>query len=177
MGAAFLERRHIRAAAVQHIGKEADRWDEQLHTGEDDADILYGLTPEGRAQLIATIKEARKRFSVRKFTKAAGVSDRTVANAVAGLGSDETLVQLAEIAWRFLAGYASQSAKEVEVLEWALEAAVMAGGVYKLAEQLGVDGSNLNKALRGRGRKVSPGMMVKLRAARQEESSTTKGEL
>jgi hypothetical protein len=41
-------RRHIRAAAVEHIGKEANRWEEQLCLGLDlEAETEYGLLPEG----------------------------------------------------------------------------------------------------------------------------------
>lgn len=41
------QRRHIIVKAIQHIGKEANKWEEQFFTGMDDeAQIEYGLCPE-----------------------------------------------------------------------------------------------------------------------------------
>ena len=71
-GNGTLRRRHVMAGVVQHIGKESDHYEEQLHTGEDSADFNYCLTAESRAQLVKAIAWARQRFSVRKFTVAAG---------------------------------------------------------------------------------------------------------
>ncbi|HEU0045464.1 hypothetical protein [Sphingomonas sp.] len=64
-----LQRRHVVVTGAQSIGKEAERWEEQLFIGDDDAEILYGLSPETRAAHLETIRLARQRFSVRKFTK------------------------------------------------------------------------------------------------------------
>jgi hypothetical protein len=37
------ERRHVQVAAVVHIGKEADKWEEQFYTGfDEEAQIEYG---------------------------------------------------------------------------------------------------------------------------------------
>ncbi|MGH7121380.1 MAG: hypothetical protein ACREFP_20725, partial [Acetobacteraceae bacterium] len=42
-------RRHIEAVTVQLIGKEANRWEEQIHLGADpEAQNEYGMTPEER---------------------------------------------------------------------------------------------------------------------------------
>ena len=40
------ERRHIQVVAIDRIGKEANRWEEQLYLGEDpEAQIVYGTDP------------------------------------------------------------------------------------------------------------------------------------
>ncbi|KRC80214.1 hypothetical protein [Sphingomonas sp. Root241] len=159
-----LERRHIIGTAAQMIGKEAEGWEEQLYVGEDDAAISYGLTPEARAGLVESIRIARKRFSVRKFTKAARVTDRTIAAAVSSqnLVSDATLIRLADVAVRLWQGWEAYTAEEAELCDWAWQQAIIEG-MYAFAGRVGVDGSNLSKALKSR--KFSTGLLIKLRAA------------
>ncbi|RYG87541.1 MAG: hypothetical protein EON59_07115 [Alphaproteobacteria bacterium] len=159
-----LERRHIIATGSQMIGKEADGWEEQLYVGEDDAAIVYGLTPEARAGLVETIRIARTRFSVRKFTKAARVTDRTIAAAVSGqnLISDTSLKHLSDVAVRLWLGLEAYNAEEAELCDWAWQQAIIEG-VYAFADRIGVDGSNLSKAIKSR--KFSAGMLAKLRTA------------
>ena len=158
-----LHRRHIVATAAQSIGKEADGWEEQLYIGADDAELLYGLTPQVRAAHIQTIRMARQRFSVRKFTRAAKVTDRTIASALSGqnLVSDAVLVRLAEAASRLWVGLEAYTAEEAELCDWAWEQSIIKG-MYVFADRVGVDGSNLGKAIRSR--KFSTGMLRKLRA-------------
>ena len=166
-GSGTLCRRHVRAGVVQHIGKESDHYEEQLHTGEDNADLDYGLTAEARAQLVKSIALARKRFSVRKFTVAARVSDRTIANAVKGKGSDATLIHLSKVANQLMTSWSERSAEEVEIMEWAFERAAIEGS-YRFAARIGVDAANLSKALKGK-RKVSAEMLAKIRAGKMAE--------
>jgi hypothetical protein len=158
-----LRRRHIKATAVQHIGKETQDWEEQLHTGEDDGDILYGLTPEARATLVNNIAQVRKRFSIRKYMKAAHVTDRTLARAVKGMASDKELVHLAEVGSRLMVGLEEYTAEEAALWDWAWEQA-MYEGIYAFAARVGIDGSNFSKAIDKR--KFSAGMFAKLRTAR-----------
>jgi hypothetical protein len=54
-----LRRRHVFATAVEYIGKEADRWEEDSHLGaEEDSTIAYGLLPEDRKRMIEVIRHA-----------------------------------------------------------------------------------------------------------------------
>ena len=163
-----LSRRHILVDEVQHIGKESDHWEEHVHTGEGDADIHYGLTPAARTRCSATIKAARKRFSVRRYMDAAHVTDRTITAAIAGRGSNDALVHLAEVGNLLLMGLEKQTAEEIELLEWAFEQSSIEG-VYNFAKRIGVDGSNLSKALRSKGRKVSGEVIEKIRGARNRD--------
>ncbi len=171
-GSGTLRRRHVLVGVVQHIGKESDHYEEQLHTGEDNTDLNYGLTAEARAKLIVTIKTARKQFSAHRFREAAHVHDKTIAAAVAGrdLVSDATLIHLAEVGNGLLAGYEQQSAEEIEDLEWAFERAVIEGP-YIFAARIGVDGANFSK-VRGGMRNISAGMLEKIRAARLADAAT-----
>lgn len=159
-----LSRRHIIVTSAQAIGKEADGWEEQLYVGDDDAAIIYGLTPHARAAHVETIRIARKKFSVRKFTKAAGVTDRTIAAAVSGqnLVSDQVLSRLAGVAARLWLGLEAYTAEEAVLCDWAWEQSILEG-LYSFADRVGVDGSNLSKAIKSR--KFSAGMLAKLRTA------------
>ncbi len=56
----LTSRRHISVWVVEHIGKEANRWEEQLYLGEDpQAQIVYGLTPQD-AKRLRTEEETRE---------------------------------------------------------------------------------------------------------------------
>jgi hypothetical protein len=49
----FTRRRHVRATVTAYIGKEANRWEEQLHLGLDfEAQTEYGLSPEGQGRAL-----------------------------------------------------------------------------------------------------------------------------
>ncbi len=159
-----LERRHIIATGSQMIGKEADGWEEQLYVGDDDDAILYGLSPAARADHVETIRIARQKFSVRKFTKAAHVTDRTIAAAISGknLVSDKVLTHLAEVAVRLWLRLEAYNAEEAKLCDWASQQAVIEG-VYAFADRIGVDGSNLSKAIASR--KFSRGMLERIRLA------------
>ena len=163
-----LERGHIIVTGSQLIGKEADGWEEQLYIGEDDAVIVYGLTPQARAAHIESIRIARKKFSVRKFTKAARVTDRTIAAAISGrnLVSDQVLAHLAEVSSRLWLGLEAYTVEEAEICDWAWKQTIFEG-MYAFAGRIGVDGSNLSKAIASR--KFSVGMLEKLRNARLRE--------
>ncbi|MDQ3654742.1 MAG: hypothetical protein M3457_06645, partial [Chloroflexota bacterium] len=73
-------RRHIRAVSIDRIGKEANRWEEQLHLGSDpEAQIVYGSDEHDRSQTIAFIREVADRIGRRALAEAAGVSVRETA--------------------------------------------------------------------------------------------------
>ncbi len=83
-----LERRHIRIPEVngiQYIGKEANRWEERMHTGEDpDAVIRYGVAGGSLDQLREQVATACSKFGVRRVARAAGFSHSTVLRFLAG---------------------------------------------------------------------------------------------
>ena len=162
-----LRRRHVIPKVVQHIGKEADQWEEQLRSGSEiDLPTDYGISPAHRASLVDYVRAARKRFSVRKFCKIAGVSDRTLAAAVSELPlvDNATLFKLIEAA-NILAEQALERAGEAaQLLEWAQRRAADEGP-YAFAAGVGIDGSNLIKILAGK-RELSQSMRVLLVAAR-----------
>ena len=90
LGGEYLEqgatrRRHIVASAVECIGKEANRWEEQAHLGEDEtAQIVYGVDPEAAQKAVERLREELRKYPVRKVAREAGVATRTIARLRAG---------------------------------------------------------------------------------------------
>lgn len=80
-----LERRHIIAAYVEHIGKEANRWEEQFHLGEDpQAQIVYGQSERQQRRLERQVREAIRRRGVRRVAKESGLSVGLVSGIASG---------------------------------------------------------------------------------------------
>jgi hypothetical protein len=78
-------RRHIRVVSIQHIGKEANRWEEQLHLGNDpEAQIVYGSDEHDRERMIAFLRTVADRVGRRALAEAAGVSVRETAAILRG---------------------------------------------------------------------------------------------
>ena len=76
------ERRHVQAAAIVHIGKEADKWEEQFYTGFDEgAQIEYGADASGEA-LDQRIRVTCEELGQREATRRLGVSRMTLVKAL-----------------------------------------------------------------------------------------------
>jgi hypothetical protein len=101
--AAYLDagptaRRHVRPRGpIRHIGKEANRWEEQFHLGANpEAQIAYGSPADEIAAYRGQVAARASRFSVRAITEVAGVSIGTVSTVRRGWGnpSRETLTAI-----------------------------------------------------------------------------------
>jgi hypothetical protein len=83
--AGVLQRRHITVAYVEHIGKEANRWEEQFHLGEDPhAQIVYGQSGRQQKRLDREIREAIRRRGVRRVARESGLSVGLVSGIMRG---------------------------------------------------------------------------------------------
>ncbi|MGI8403836.1 MAG: hypothetical protein ACR2OE_03550, partial [Thermomicrobiales bacterium] len=79
------ERRHIQVMSIERIGKEANRWEEQLHLGNDpEAQIIYGTDDESRERTIAFIRNVADQVGRKTLAEAAGVSVRETAAILRG---------------------------------------------------------------------------------------------
>ena len=68
-------RRHVEAIAVEYIGKEANRWEEQYFLGElPEAQIEYGRHPDSQRHLLTIIRQSAGRYGMETVAKAAGLS-------------------------------------------------------------------------------------------------------
>jgi hypothetical protein len=78
-------RRHIVAAAVEHIGKEANRWEEQFYVGLDhEAQTGYGLAPEDAERILDSLRAASERLGQRAVAKTVRMSLRDVSALIQG---------------------------------------------------------------------------------------------
>lgn len=85
LDAGATERRHIQAVSIDRIGKEANRWEEQLHLGNDpEAQIVYGSAENDRERTIAFIRTVADRVGRRTLAEEAGISVRETAAILRG---------------------------------------------------------------------------------------------
>jgi plasmid maintenance system antidote protein VapI len=71
----LVRRRHVKAAAIVNIGKEAHCWEEQSYLGIDpDAEIAYGAGPQNGKERLALVKQAVAKFGPSATERAAKVS-------------------------------------------------------------------------------------------------------
>ncbi len=90
-------RRHVLATAPEHIGKEANHWEEQFHLGLDvAAQTEYGPSPQGRDRSLEVLAQANNRFGQRTLAETAGVSLSEVSAVLLGK-RDPRLATLAKL--------------------------------------------------------------------------------
>ena len=88
----FTTRRRIvvsqeKGDEILHIGKEANRWEEQFYLGADpEAQIIYGTPPEDDERLRGSVLKGIRQFGVRKVSRESGVSVGTVSEIKCGKG-------------------------------------------------------------------------------------------
>ena len=82
-------RRHVRVAGVEHIGKEANRWEERFFVDDDpDAQVSYGLPNEHRKRQRSEIVEMIRSRGVRRVARESGLS----VGLVSGIAPDKRAV-------------------------------------------------------------------------------------
>jgi hypothetical protein len=68
-------RRHIFATAIEHIGKEANRWEEQLYLRLDlEAQTEDGTAPSEHERMLKVVRRAGKEFGQRKLARTSNTS-------------------------------------------------------------------------------------------------------
>jgi hypothetical protein len=79
-------RRHVYAAAVRNIGKEANEWEEQFYLGfNEDKQIDYGLASKALKKFIRTLRaRIQKAGGQRTLARESGVSRRTISRIMNG---------------------------------------------------------------------------------------------
>lgn len=78
-------RRHLRVTLVEHIGKEANRWEEQSFLGSDDDALLeLGSDPAELEALATSLRAECAEFSVREIEEAGGPSKSQMALFMSG---------------------------------------------------------------------------------------------
>jgi hypothetical protein len=67
-------RRHVRVQMIEDIGKEADKWDDEELSADNEFTVSYGVSEPDRAVMLAVIQSVSKR----RLAPAAKVSTRSV---------------------------------------------------------------------------------------------------
>ena len=156
-------RRHVHAVAVVHIGKEANRWEEQLYLGEDpEAQIDYGTSPKAKDRLRGSVLELSRPFTAAALARAAGLSTSNVADILAGRTNPpvETWLKLYQAAREREAARNEQDERVRQTLD-ATRTHCRQQGVRAIATALGLDPANLSQILNGK-RRPSRAMLTKL---------------
>jgi hypothetical protein len=92
--------RHVRissSADIRHIGKEANKWEEQFYLGFDvDAQIDYGIEPEAQEKLLIELRRVAKAHPRQVVADAIGISVRGLYAILTGTATP-TIGMLARI--------------------------------------------------------------------------------
>ena len=144
------QRRHIKVKSIQHIGKEANKWEEQFYMGADpDAQIEYGISSEQHARMLAEILQAIKSHGGTCLANTAELSAMHVLKIYKGTTnpSDEVIRKLYAAAQSLEA-----LAMSKKILLEKTKAMIAARNIpiRTLAVKFRVDASNLAKILAGR---------------------------
>ena len=147
-----LNRRHIHAVAVRHIGKEAHNWEEHALTGgEGDIAVRRGHGIINRSKTLQDIRGARTRFGVRALSRAAGIGDGLLKAACDGVPEVKaeklvTLLRAAHLLALEETRLASDRERSLELLKQLVEEI----GHVPVAKEIGTDPSNLRKITAGK---------------------------
>ena len=87
-------RRHIAVTGLDHIGKEADRWEEQFFTGFcEDANVDYGTSPNEITWMRDRVRASIEMVGQRRAAAAARVSLRDVSKVARGAAISVQILQ------------------------------------------------------------------------------------
>jgi hypothetical protein len=65
-----VQARHVEAISIRHIGKEANRWEEQFYLGADeDEQIDYGLASKESNRFLGTLRTGIRVTGQRKIAR------------------------------------------------------------------------------------------------------------
>ena len=153
-------RRHIIVKAIQHIGKEANKWEEQYFTGADpEAQIEYGISPDDKTHMLQAVLEAIKTHGSKRVAELGKLSQRHVLKIYKEQSqpSDKVLGKLYATA-QCLEGDKAQTQGMLEEIKEMIASKGLS--VRGLAKKLDIDASNLAKILSGR--RTSPDQLTRI---------------
>lgn len=144
----FTERRHVAAVAIRHIGKEANRLEEQYFLGlQPEAQIDYGFGKNALDELTAELRDLVRHFGQRRAALDMGISRGTVGRLCRG--------NIAEIAPRLrhaighglskLRAARLEEIRRDRSLRQMINSEIADVGLTACAKWLGIDPSNLRK--------------------------------
>lgn len=143
------QRRHVIVNGIHHIGKEADKWEEQYFMGLDsDAQLEYGPCPKLRKEQLEVVLRGIETHGAEKMARQAKLSGEGVRKIQSGKATptSKTLTKLA------MAAMALDGQRQAEeALRNKIKAAMKERGISlrALADELKMDTSNLHKLIGG----------------------------
>jgi hypothetical protein len=157
---------HVQTPFVEYIGKEANRWEEQVYLGElPDAQITYGVDPKGTLKLIEVLKRGAKTYGyVSRLAREADVDRKTADLVVKGKSRKPDLLARLFTAHRVLESRAREDAEHVASLLSVVRERCRVEGGREFARQNCLDRGDLNAVLAGR-RPAGAKMLSALEAA------------
>jgi transcriptional regulator with XRE-family HTH domain len=146
-----LRRRHIKALAIQSIGKEADALEDRQFLGEGDADISYPLEGADFARLFAHAWSLQTQLGVsdRELATRARISHHTLAKLRRSGGSVEDATRLVQAMEAFRNERHEIARTEADTLKIAVAHAESLGGAAALAKRLGFSRQYVGRILKG----------------------------
>jgi transcriptional regulator with XRE-family HTH domain len=151
---------------TEYIGKEANRWEEQLHLGLDpQAQTAYGSSPEGQERALKAARWVAAAHGQRQLAAAAGVSLSELSAVLLGKRrpSPSTLAKLCMAVLRLQRSGRDEAENSRSVLDKVRRHCELKG-LRQFARKVGIDLANLNRVLKGRG-EPSRSMLAKLQAS------------
>jgi hypothetical protein len=159
-------RRYIEAIEVEHIGKEANRWQEQFFLGLDpDAQIEYGMGQADVLHVVEGILQACRDYDVRKVAERAGLDHAGLCRLLRGQTRPKpvTLSRL-RVAVQELTREQQEHEDRTRAVLDDVKAACQHMSVRQFAAQAGVDWAYLSRVLVGKG-KASQRLLAALERA------------
>ena len=162
----FTVRRHIIATAIEHIGKEANRWEELWHLGDDpQARIIYGIAPDDLKSVQDSILQVCQNYKVRELARASQLSVGEISALLNNKcnPTQETLIKFLAGIEKLKAEYIERDSRLQTVLN-SIKQICQQISVRQFAALTGIDNSYLIRILNGE-RKPSTGMLSKVEYA------------
>ena len=141
------QRRHVFVEAIEDIGKEADKWDdEEPLTADNEFTVSYGVSTVDRQTILTVIQSVSKR----RLARAAKVSTRSIPSdeSAAGDMSAEEFMRLFDLASALATEDRETRVSDQVLIQWISEQ-VRERGLTATAEMVGYDAANLSKVLAG----------------------------
>lgn len=148
--------------AIEHIGKEANRWEEQLYLGENpEAQIEYGTSPEQKERLRGTALSLCRPFGPAKLSREAGLSVGDVSDILSGKRNPQVEIWLKLMrAAQALGVQKYQAEQKNQIILKMIKDMCDQQSIRKVARGSGIDPANLSHVLNGQ-RKLTKFMLAK----------------
>jgi hypothetical protein len=157
-------RKHVLAETIEHIGKEANQWEQQFYIGVDEeAQVIYGIPPEEiKAQWDEVFRDSR-RFKLRQIARASAVHVSEVSRLLQGLRRKPTIatMQKLQIGLRKLKQEQEEQELHIQNMIVTVKRQCQSMSIRLFAALVGVDQGSLTRILAGQ-KKPSKGFLEKM---------------